>query len=609
MPKNGGARAAPALPSSHSGKHERNYYLVRCMRYSQMLLPTLKENPSEAEVVSHRLLLRGGFIRKLTSGVYTYLPLGLATIRKVEQIVREEMNRAGAQEVLLPIVQPSDLWIESGRWTKYGPELLRFKDRHDRESCLGPTHEEVITDLVRMNVHSYRNLPLNLYQIQTKFRDEIRPRFGLMRGREFIMKDGYSFDLAEEGANLTYQKMYEAYHRIFARCGLAFRAVEADTGTIGGSFSHEFMVLAATGEDTIVICRAGQGCGYAANLEKAAGSAPVAPTAPADLLPLEKVETPGQRKVAAVTEFLGIAPTGLVKTMVYLADGRPVAVLLRGDHEVQEVKLKNLLGAVDVVLADDQQIFDATGVPSGYLGPVGLGIPVVADREVAVMRNFVIGGGEKNHHFRNANLARDFQVEKFGDLRQVTAADRCPSCGGELEFTKGIEVGHIFKLGTSYSQAMKATYLDRDGQEKFYVMGCYGIGVSRIVAAAIEQNHDQDGIIFPLPLAPFKVVVLNLSPGDQQISGAAEQIYQGLLAAQVEVLLDDRDERPGSKFKDADLVGIPYRVTVGKGFATDGTVEIRRRGGETVAVPLAGAVDWLIAGISQELAVLAGPVR
>ncbi|HSH12692.1 MAG TPA: proline--tRNA ligase, partial [Desulfurivibrionaceae bacterium] len=528
------------------------------MRYSEMLLPTLKENPSEAEVVSHRLLLRGGFIRKLSSGVYSYLPLGLATIRKVEQIVREEMNRAGAQEVLLPIVQPADLWIESGRWTKYGPELLRFKDRHNRESCLGPTHEEVITDLVRMNVHSYRNLPLNLYQIQTKFRDEIRPRFGLMRGREFIMKDGYSFDLAEEGANLTYQKMYDAYHRIFARCGLAFRAVEADTGTIGGNFSHEFMVLAATGEDTIVICR-NSGCGYAANLEKAAGPAPVGPKHPAELLPLEKVETPGQRKVAAVTAFLGIEPNQLVKTMVYLADGKPVAVLVRGDHEVQEVKLKNLLGAVDVVLADDQQIFDATGVPSGYLGPVGLKIPLVADREVAVMRNMVIGGGEKNYHLRNANLERDFRVDKIGDLRQVTLADRCPTCDGELEFTKGIEVGHIFKLGTSYSQAMKATYLDRDGQEKFFVMGCYGIGVSRIVAAAIEQNHDQDGIIFPLPLAPFKVAVLNLSPNDEKISGAAEAIYRGLLADGTEVLIDDRDERPGSKFKDADLVGIPYR--------------------------------------------------
>ncbi len=575
------------------------------MRYSQMLLPTLKENPAEAEVVSHRLLLRGGFIRKLTAGVYSYLPLGLAAIRKVEAIVRQEMNRAGAQEVLLPIVQPADLWIESGRWVKYGPELLRFKDRHDRESCLGPTHEEVITDLVRMNVHSYRNLPLNLYQIQTKFRDEIRPRFGLMRGREFIMKDGYSFDQDEAGANQTYQRMYEAYHRIFARCGLAFRAVEADTGTIGGSFSHEFMVLAATGEDTIVICRA-SGCGYAANLEKAAGKAPEPPAHPADVLPLEKVETPGRKKVAVVAEFLGIAPNEVVKTMVYLADGKPVGVLVRGDHEVQEVKLKNLLGAVDVELADDQTVFTTTGVPSGYLGPVGLKIPVVADREVEVMRNFVIGGGEKNFHYRNANLGRDFQVEKIGDLRQVTDADRCPRCGGELEFNKGIEVVHIFKLGSSYSQALKASFLDRDGQEKLFVMGCYGIGVSRIVAAAIEQNHDRDGIVFPLPLAPFQVAVLDLAAGDEQISGAAEEIYLGLRQSGLEALLDDRDERPGIKFKDADLIGIPYRVTVGKGFAADGTVEIRhRRDGATVVVTKDQAVGWLVKAVAEELQALA----
>jgi len=576
------------------------------MRYSQLLLPTLKENPAEAEVVSHRLLLRGGFIRKLTSGVYSYLPLGLAAVRKVEQIVREEMNRAGAQEVLLPVVQPADLWKESGRWEKYGPELLRFRDRHDRESCLGPTHEEVITDLVRMNVHSYRGLPLNLYQIQTKFRDEIRPRFGLMRGREFIMKDGYSFDVDEESVNETYQKMYDAYQRIFNRCGLTFRAVEADTGTIGGSFSHEFMVLAETGEDTLAICRANpQDCGYAANLEKASGEAPAAPGVEPDLLPLEKVETPGKRKVAAVTEFLGISARELVKTMVYLVDCKPVAVLVRGDHEVQDVKLKNLLGAIDVELADDQQIFDSTGVPSGYLGPVGMKIQVVADRQIEVMRNFVVGGGEKNYHLINANLGRDFEVDKIGDLREVTAEDRCPSCGGELELTKGIEVGHIFKLGTGYSEALGATYLDSNGQEKHFVMGCYGIGVSRTVAAAIEQNHDKDGIIFPLPIAPYKVVVLNLSPKDEEISRVAESIYRDLLAVGVEVLLDDREERPGIKFKDADLVGIPYRVTVGKSYSADGTIEIRQRhDGETVAIPLGQVVKELSAKIDQAFTVL-----
>jgi prolyl-tRNA synthetase len=504
------------------------------------------------------------------------------------------------------VVQPADLWLESGRWIKYGPELLRFKDRHGRESCLGPTHEEVITDLVRMNIHSYRSLPLNLYQVQTKFRDEIRPRFGLMRGREFIMKDGYSFDVDEAGVNATYQKMYEAYHRIFRRCGLSFRAVEADTGTIGGNFSHEFMVLADTGEDTIAICKSVNGnCGYAANLEKAAGAAPEPSIPEVAMLPMEKIETPGKRKVVAVTAFLDISPKQLVKTMVYMADGKPVAVLVRGDHEVQEVKLKNMLGVLEVELADDQQIFDSTGVPSGYLGPVGIEIPVVADREIAVMRNFVVGGGEKNYHLLNANLGRDFAVEQIGDLREVTSEDLCPLCHGELEFTKGIEVGHIFKLGTGYSEALNATFSDKDGQEKHFVMGCYGIGVSRTVAAAIEQNHDDDGIIFPLPLSPYQVVILNLSPNDEEISKAAETVYQGLQKQGLDILLDDRDERPGVKFKDADLVGVPFRVTVGKGFVKDGTVEVRaRRDGQTVTLPFPEVVVYLAERISREIAAL-----
>ncbi len=542
------------------------------MRYSELLLPTLKETPTEAEVVSHRLLLRAGFIRKLTSGVYTYLPLGLASVRKVEQIVREEMNRAGAQELLMPMVQPADLWKESGRWEKYGPELLRFTDRHDRESCLGPTHEEVITDLVRREIHSYRDLPVNLYQIQTKFRDEIRPRFGLMRGREFIMKDGYSFDATEKGAEITYQKMYDAYQRIFKRCGLSFRAVEADTGTIGGSFSHEFMVLADTGEDTLAICKQ---CDYAANMEKAAVKKAIA--SDAELLPLQRIETPGKRKVGVVCEFLGISPENLVKTMVYLADGKPVAVLVRGDHEVQPVKLKNMLGAVDVELADDKQVFEATGVPSGYLGPIRLDIPVVADLEVGALRNFTVGANEKNYHVQNANLGRDFQVLQVGDLRQITEDDPCPECGGDLELTRGIEVGHIFKLGDSYSKALKATFQDSNSEEQNFIMGCYGIGVSRTVAAAIEQNHDENGIIFPLPLAPFQVIILNLDPRNEQIAEAAESFYEKLRQAGLDVLLDDRDERPGSKFKDADLIGIPYRVTIGKRFVKDGEVEVRTR--------------------------------
>ena len=569
------------------------------MRYSELLLPTLKETPTEAEVVSHRLLLRAGFIRKLSSGVYTYLPLGLAAIRKVEQIVREEMNRAGAQELLMPMVQPADLWKESGRWEKYGPELLRFTDRHDRESCLGPTHEEVITDLVRREIHSYRNLPINLYQIQTKFRDEIRPRFGLMRGREFIMKDGYSFDATEKGAEITYQKMYDAYQRVFKRCGLSFRAVEADTGTIGGSFSHEFMVLAETGEDTLVICRS---CAYAANMEKAAVQPPEKSGEDIELLPLQKVETPGKKKVEAVCDFLGISPGELVKTMVYLADGDPVAVLVRGDHEVQPVKLKNMLGAVDVELADEKQVFDITGVPSGYLGPIGLKIPLAADQEVSAMANFTVGANEKNYHMQNANLPRDFKVFQTADLRQVTEADRCPSCGGVLELTKGIEVGHIFKLGDSYSKALNATFQDSNSEEQNFVMGCYGIGVSRTVAASIEQNHDENGIIFPLPLAPFQAIILNLDPKTEEISIAAETFYRQLQQEGLEVLLDDRDERPGIKFKDADLIGIPYRITIGKRFLQEAEVEIRTRAdGETRSLSLDKARADIVSSIRNEM--------
>jgi prolyl-tRNA synthetase len=569
------------------------------MRYSELLLPTLKETPTEAEVVSHRLLLRAGFIRKLMSGVYTYLPLGLASIRKVERIVREEMNRAGAQELLMPMVQPADLWKESGRWEKYGPELLRFTDRHDRETCLGPTHEEVITDLIRREIHSYRNLPVNLYQIQTKFRDEIRPRFGLMRGREFIMKDGYSFDATEQGAEATYQKMYDAYHRIFKRCGLAFRAVEADTGTIGGSFSHEFMVLAETGEDTLVICK---NCSYAANIEKARVTPSEKPGEEMELLPLQKVETPGKKKVEVVCDFLGISSNKLVKTMVYLADGDPVAILVRGDHEVQPIKLKNMLGAVDVELADEKQVYDITGVPSGYLGPVGLEIPVAADLEVAAMINFTVGANEKNHHLQNVNLARDFKVFQVADLRQVTEEDRCPACGSDLELTKGIEVGHIFKLGASYSKALHATFQDSDSEEKNFIMGCYGIGVSRTVAAAIEQNHDEHGIIFPLPLAPCQVIILNLDPKSPEISQVAESIYRQLQDERLDVLLDDRDERPGIKFKDGDLIGIPYRITIGKRYATEGELEIRRRvDGWTKSLPPEKAVTEVVTAIRAEM--------
>lgn len=550
-------------------------------------------------MVSHRLMLRAGFIRKLTSGIYSYLPYGLAAIRNVEQIVREEMNRAGALELSMPMVQPADLWRESGRYEKYGPELLRFTDRHDRESCLGPTHEEVITDIARLELHSYRDLPVNLYQIQTKFRDEIRPRFGLMRGREFIMKDAYSFDADDKGAEESYRKMYNAYCRIFERCGLEYRAVQADSGAIGGNFSHEFMVLADTGEDTIVICK---DCEYAANMEKAE----VKLTQSEDTTPLEeleKVETPGKRKVGAVCEFMGIEPSQLVKTMVYLTDsGEAVAVLVRGDREVEEVKLANFIGATEVEMADDKQVYDATGVPTGYLGPVGIPIRLVADQEVMTMKNFVIGANEKNYHMRNVNVGRDFEVSGAADLRQITTDDPCPQCGGKLKLTEGIEVGHIFKLGTKYSEALKANFKDNNGEEKPLVMGCYGVGVSRVVAAAIEQNHDENGIIFPVPIAPYKVTVLNLDLKSEEITAAAEKLYQELLDQGIEVLFDDRDERPGAKFKDAELLGIPFRITVGKSFKNNGVIEIvRRRDGLKQEVAPEAVVKKIMNGLKEEV--------
>ena len=569
------------------------------MRYSQMLIPTTKETPAEAEVVSHQLLLRGGFIRKLTSGLYTYLPIGLAAMQKVESIVRQEMNRAGAQELLMPMVQPADLWQESGRWKKYGPELLRFKDRHDRDYCLGPTHEEVITDIARRELHSYRQLPMNLYQIQTKFRDEIRPRFGLMRGREFVMKDAYSFDESDAAAGESYKKMHGAYTRIFKRCGLEFRPVEADSGTIGGSFSHEFMVLADTGEDTLVICRE---CDYAANVEKAKIVLSEKVTTDGNLKECSKVETPGMKKVERVADFLGVTPKEVIKTMIYLADGEPVAVLVRGDREVQSVKLKNLLDVAEVELADDDTVWKLTKLPVGYIGPVDIPIKLVADQEVMRMVNAVAGAGEKGHHLTGVNPGRDFTPVMTSDLRQITADDSCPLCNGSLELTEGIEVGHIFKLGTNYSEAMNATFQDKEGSQQPLVMGCYGIGVSRVVAAAIEQNHDQNGIIFPLPLAPFQVIVLNLGLKNKETTTAAEKLYLDLQAAGLDVLYDDRDERPGSKFKDADLLGIPYRVTVGKTFEKEGKVELRlRRNGETSIIDYDRAADEIADMVKAKL--------
>jgi prolyl-tRNA synthetase len=568
------------------------------MLFSHMLIPTLKENPAEAEAVSHRLLLRAGMIRKLASGIYNYLPLGLRVLRKVEQIVREEMNRAGAQEVLLPAVQPSELWQESGRWDVYGKELLRFMDRHARDYCFGPTHEEIITDLVRKEVHSYRQLPLNLYQIQVKFRDEIRPRFGLIRGREFIMKDAYSFDVDEAGAEACYRQMYDAYNRIFTRCGLSFKVVEADTGPIGGSFSHEFMVLADTGEDLLASCTA---CDYAANLEKAEVVLDLTEPGPPVGQAPEPVATPKVRTVEEVAAFLGVRPADIVKTLIYETNNGPVAVLIRGDHEVNEVKVKNLLGVTDLILAGLIRVQELTGAEVGFAGPVNLRLPIYADQAVARMSALVTGANRDNYHLKNVHPGRDLKITEVADLRSITAQDPCPRCRGALTILRGIEVGHIFKLGLKYSQALKATFLDQEGKEQYIYMGCYGIGVSRIVAAAIEQGHDDHGIIFPMALAPFQVGLIPIAVNDPAVWECVERLHADLEAAGVEVLLDDRDERPGVKFKDFDLLGLPLRVVVGAKGLAQGNAEVRhRRAPDNKMVPLSDLVPYLKDQIAQE---------
>jgi prolyl-tRNA synthetase len=558
------------------------------MRCSKLYLPTLKETPADAEVVSHQLMLRAGMIRKVAAGIYNLLPYGLAAVRRVEAVVREEMNRAGAQEILMPAVQPAELWQESGRWEHYGRELLRFVDRHRHPFCLGPTHEEVVTALVRDEIRSYRQLPINLYQIQTKFRDEIRPRFGLMRGREFIMKDGYSFDVDDEAAAGTYRSMHEAYTRIFERLGLNFRAVEADTGSIGGSFSHEFMVLADTGEDEIAVCRA---CDWAANIEKAEVKIEDGQQ-PAVAEQIQEVHTPGMHTVAEVCQFLKIDPTRLVKTIICLADEMPIAVLVRGDHELNLVKIRNLISAVEVELADPDTVQRVSGAAVGFAGPVGLTIPIYADAAVALMADFVTGANRDDFHLTGVNLDRDFKATGIADLRAIGPEDPCPRCGGDIYITRGIEVGHIFRLGNKYSAAMGATFSAEDGSDKPMVMGCYGIGIGRTVAASIEQNHDSNGIIFPLPMAPYQVVVLPVAVQDEAVRGAAEDIYQELQARGLDVLLDDRDLRAGVKFKDADLLGTPLRLTIGPKALAQGQVELKaRRETEPTLVPREEAAD------------------
>jgi len=562
------------------------------MRYSEMFIPTVREVPSDAELVSHQLMIRAGLIRKLTSGIYSFLPLGLRVIRKVEQIVREEMNRAGAQEVFLPAVQPAELWQESGRWTMYGKELLRFKDRHNREYCIGPTHEEVITDLVRNEIKTYRQLPRNLYQIQTKFRDEIRPRFGVMRCREFSMKDAYSFDADREGVDISYQKMFDAYSRIFTRCDLRFRAVEADTGNIGGSFSHEFMVIADSGEDALVFCSV---CDYAANIEKAEVAKPERmPIDPAPLPAMEVVHTPDVRTIEEVSAFLNVTPQDIVKTLVFEADGVPVAILVRGDEEVNEAKLRGYLGCDTLELAGDDTVFDVTGSPKGFAGPVGIKARTIADYSLMNRANMVTGANREDYHAKSVNMGRDFTVQEFADLRFVKETDTCPRCQKPLKFARGIEVGHTFKLGTKYSKLMRATFLDKDGQEKDMVMGCYGIGIGRTVAACIEQNHDAKGIVWPMCIAPYHVILTPVNVKDPQIMEAAGRLYQRLADDAIEVLLDDRDERAGVKFNDADLIGIPLRITIGPRRLAEGKVEIKIRStGEDIILPMEDVLEFI----------------
>lgn len=574
------------------------------MLFSQLYAPTLKETPAEAEVVSHKLLLRSGMIRKLTSGIYIYMPLGLRAINKVAQIVREEMNRAGAQEISMPMVQPADLWQESGRWEMYGKELLRLVDRHGRDYCLGPTHEEVITDLVRGEVRSYRQLPLNLYQIQTKFRDEIRPRFGLMRGREFIMKDAYSFDKDDAGADASYWSMYDAYTRIFDRLGLVYRAVSADSGAIGGSFSHEFMVLAKTGEDTLAVCTA---CDYAANLEKAE----LRPGTPCTTTcaPYEQVATPGQHTVEQVAGFLAVSPRQLIKTLLYDVDGSSVAILVRGDHEVNEVKVKNLLGATNVELATPEQVQKWTGAPVGFAGPVGLKVDAIyADLALAEATDFVSGANAADAHLIHVDPRRDIVLSTtatptgYADLRSITLDDPCPACGAPITMPEGIEVGHVFKLGTKYSQSMNATFLDENGREQHMIMGCYGIGVSRVVAACIEQNHDEQGMIFPPSIAPFEITILAMSTKDEQVMALGRKMHDWLESQGIETLFDDRDERPGVKFNEADLLGSPMHIVIGGKGLERGVLEVKnRKTGEKHELPVA---DWQTAVISWREAVV-----
>lgn len=568
------------------------------MLVSHYLLATVKETPSDAELVSHRLMLRAGLIRKLASGLYTWLPMGYKVLRKVEAIVREEMNRSGALELLMPTIQPSELWIESGRWEQYGPELLRLRDRHEREFCYGPTHEEVITDIARRELKSYKQLPVCLYQMQTKFRDEIRPRFGVMRAREFLMKDAYSFNLDKASLQQTYQTMFDAYTRIFTRLGLAFRAVIADTGSIGGDISHEFQVLADSGEDLIVYSDKSD---YAANIERA--EAWVSNEAlPAGKQQRKKIATPGMRTIADLAEHHNLPAAESVKTLIVRGSEVPlIALILRGDHELNEIKAGHLAAVANPLeLVDDAEVKQVVGCGFGSLGPVDLPIPYIVDRDAARLVDFACGANEEDFHFTGVNWGRDVSLDQVADLRNVVAGDASPDGKGALCFTRGIEVGHIFQLGDKYSAAMQATVLDEQGKAKVMQMGCYGLGVTRVVAAAIEQNHDERGIIWPQAMAPFDVVIIPMKfHKSDRVREATEKLYQALLQAGIDVLLDDRNERPGVMFADMDLIGIPHRLVISERGLENAEVEYKkRRGGDLEMMPMAEIVSRLCDEIS-----------
>ncbi|RTZ69070.1 MAG: proline--tRNA ligase [Aquificaceae bacterium] len=560
------------------------------MRWSRAFIPTLKEAPSDAVSPSHKLLVRGGFIRQVASGIYEFLPLGLKVLKKIENIVREEMNRAGAQEVLLTVLNPRELWEETGRWELYGEELFKLKDRHGRDFCLGPTHEEEITDLVRKEVKSYKDLPLILYQIQTKFRDEKRPRFGLIRAREFLMKDAYSFDTNYEDAQKSYELMGQAYERIFRRIGLKFLRVLADTGQIGGKKSEEFVALTPYGEAKVAYC---ESCGYSANAEIVSLSKP--PVEEEEEKPLQKVETPNTRTIEELAKFLKTKPEKILKSLLYIVEGKPVLVLIRGDREVDENKLERLLGTDNFRLADDGEIKEILGTERGFVGILNLPPNrverIIWDNSLYGVKNLVVASNEPHYHYINANPGRDFEYGEFYDLAEVKEDDPCPECGKPLKLSRGLEIGHIFLLGTRYSEPMKAYFVDKDGKEKPIVMGCYGIGVSRLMSAIVEQSHDENGIIWHPNVAPFELEILPLNVSDEIQKQTAEKLYKQALERGIDVIIDDRDERAGFKFKDADLIGIPIRIVVGRK-AKDGLVEIQiRKTGEKIDVPVDSALD------------------